>query len=425
MNSEPTVLIADDEEPMRQFMVNLLRYEKCQVIAVATNGKEALALYHQYQPDITLLDIKMPEMSGMDVLEKIRESDKSSFVSMVSADAFPETIRHAAGLGVSGYLVKPIDHKKIQALLKNFERIQSITDQPAPISHTQKKSFYPTDEELAVAQKLVDSINFPSIPEAVTALQQELMKEEPDFDRVAEVISSDIKLSGLLLRLVNSAAFGLKQKVNSIQQAVVVVGLASLKGVLLASALRSSFEDESEFDQQFWGRANVTAISSETIAHAVIGVSPEDAFLAGLFHDAGALICQRKHERYGEIYRYLHSIPVSVLDFERKIFKTTHMAISYVLARQWKLPEQICDAILLSHNLDYSSFNESEVSDLRALVSILKVSDYVVAKRMHPAMQIKAEGEMVYRAALEELMIDEDVLLDAMQATEQAILEVV
>ena len=57
MNKIPTVLVADDEEPMRMFLVGLLEHEQCEVIGVCSNGEEALQLYQQHKPDITLLDI--------------------------------------------------------------------------------------------------------------------------------------------------------------------------------------------------------------------------------------------------------------------------------------------------------------------------------------------------------------------------------
>ena len=425
MKNGPTVLVVDDEEAVRRVLVTLLQLEQCDVVAVASNGKEALQLYQQHKPEITLLDIAMPGMDGIDVLREIRAQDENSYISMVTADASIETIREASTLGVSGYLVKPIVPNKIQAILKNFERVQAKMGglSGASAIPQQKKTFYPSDQEFQVAHALVDSINFPAIPEAVLALQEELMAEDLDVDRISEVISGDIKLSGLLLRLVNSAAYGLKQKISSIPHAVVVLGLEALKGVLLASALRSTLGEESEFDRDYWSQANLTATVCGSIAKKVMGVTPEDAFLAGLFQDAGGLIFHRKFTRYQELYCYSHSIPATLLEYERKLFKTTHLAVSYMLARKWELPDQICDAILLSHNLDYSSFDESEVVDLQALVSILKVGNYIVGKRMYSEIKVKSEGISVHNDAIEELMIEDEMLIDSERLIDQVFLE--
>ncbi|MBT4606112.1 MAG: response regulator, partial [Thiotrichales bacterium] len=100
--NKPTVLLADDEESVRELLLQLLQREKCEVVAVAGDGEEALQLYQQYKPDITLLDIKMPKLDGMGVLRKIREQDKESFICIISADAFPDILREAAKLRVAG-----------------------------------------------------------------------------------------------------------------------------------------------------------------------------------------------------------------------------------------------------------------------------------------------------------------------------------
>jgi HD-like signal output (HDOD) protein/DNA-binding NarL/FixJ family response regulator len=425
MATGPTVLVVDDEQTIREVLVTLLRIHQCQIVGVASNGEEALALYQQHKPEITLLDITMRGMSGIDVLRQIRAWNSQSFVSMVTADSTIETIRDASSLGASGYLVKPIVPTKIQGLLSNYQRVKEKNEE-APISLVtpkNRKTFYPSDEELRVAHNLVDSISFPAIPEAVLALQEELMASEPDMERIATVISSDIKLSGMLLRLVNSAAYGLDGKISSIPHAVVVLGLDTLKGALLASALRSTLGDESEFDHDYWKQASITAIICAKLAKSVLGVNPDEAFLAGMFQDSGGLLFQRKHPRYQELYSYSHSIPVALLEYERKLFKTTHLAVSYLLARRWELPEQVCDAILLSHNLDYSSFKQSEVADLQALVSIMKVGNYVVGKQLHNQIQVKEEGMGVQQHAMEELMIDDEVVADAAHLVDQVLEE--
>ena len=362
----------------------------------------------------------MPKLDGMGVLRKIREQDKESFICIISADAFPDILREAAKLRVAGYVVKPIVEKKTRSIINKYEKQRSKEKLPLSVI-TDKKPFHPSERELVNAQWLIDSIQFPAVPEAVTALQKEVAKSEPDADYITEIISGDIKLSGMLLKQVNSAAYGLSNKVNSIAQAVVILGLKSLKNVLLASALREALGDQSEFDSDFWKQANATAVVSEALSQAVFGVSSEDAFLAGLFQDAGVLICEKKHARYNEVYRHSHSIIASILDFDRKILKTTHMAVSYLLTKQWELPERICDAILLSHNIDYAEQDGSVDTNIQALVSILKVSNHLVGRVIYPTIDIKSEGELANKLALEELMIDEDILEDVTQIAEYAV----
>ena len=120
MSFAPRVLIADDEQTMRTLLADLLRQEGCKVIARAANGVEAFEFYKSKKPDMIFLDINMPEEDGIDVLKRIREEDKETFICMVSADAYPETVREAVTLGVSGFVVKPLSQSRIHDIVVNF-----------------------------------------------------------------------------------------------------------------------------------------------------------------------------------------------------------------------------------------------------------------------------------------------------------------
>ena len=148
MESGPTVLVVDDEQTIREVLVTLLRLHNCQLVAVAKNGEEALELFRQHKPEITLLDISMRGMSGIDVLRQIRAQDKHCFVSMVTADSSIETIRDASTLGASGYLVKPIVPTKIQALLKNYQNVKGKIEASSLSSVILKKKKTKVLEEL-------------------------------------------------------------------------------------------------------------------------------------------------------------------------------------------------------------------------------------------------------------------------------------
>ena len=116
----PTVLIADDEQTMRSLLGDLLRQEGCRVIAKAANGIEAYELYTSKKPDLVFLDINMPEENGIEALKKIRAEDHDVFICMVSADAYPETVKAAVAEGVSGFIVKPLCQSRIHDVVASF-----------------------------------------------------------------------------------------------------------------------------------------------------------------------------------------------------------------------------------------------------------------------------------------------------------------
>ena len=83
----------------------------------------------------------------------------------------------------------------------------------------------PSKAELTQAFNFMKGTNIPAIPEAILALQQEIAKQEPDLSKIGEILASDIALSGMALKIINSASFGLSRKIDSISQATMLLGL--------------------------------------------------------------------------------------------------------------------------------------------------------------------------------------------------------
>ncbi|MBT6479232.1 MAG: response regulator [Gammaproteobacteria bacterium] len=113
-------MIADDEQTMRTLLGDLLRWEGCEVVAKAADGLEAYDLFKTKKPEIIFLDINMPQEDGIGALKKIRADDPKVFICMVSADAYPETVKEAVAQGVSGFIVKPLSQTRVHDVVTNF-----------------------------------------------------------------------------------------------------------------------------------------------------------------------------------------------------------------------------------------------------------------------------------------------------------------
>lgn len=110
----PQVLIADDDQGVRESLKEALRRENYRVL-VAQDGAEALRRVMNMRPDLVLLDIDMPEPSGLEVLRTIRNtrSTKNTPVIMLTGDRKKDTVREALQLGVSDYILKPFDETSL------------------------------------------------------------------------------------------------------------------------------------------------------------------------------------------------------------------------------------------------------------------------------------------------------------------------
>ena len=103
----PKLLIVDDEVDIREFARNFFKKRGIEVF-IASGGSDALSIVEKQKPDLVLLDVRMEEMTGIEVLKKIRERDNTVKVIMVTGVEEEETIKEAQLLGVIGYVHKPL-----------------------------------------------------------------------------------------------------------------------------------------------------------------------------------------------------------------------------------------------------------------------------------------------------------------------------
>ena len=117
--NELTLLYVEDDEELRKQFMRVLK-PKFKEIYEASDGLQALEKYEQYSPDMMLVDINLPKIDGLEVIEEIRKSDKTTPIVILSAYSDQAKLLRAMTLGLSEYLIKPVPHKKLLALLDDM-----------------------------------------------------------------------------------------------------------------------------------------------------------------------------------------------------------------------------------------------------------------------------------------------------------------
>lgn len=125
----PKVLIVDDNDLMRTLLRGILRSESCQVVGEAKNGTIALELVDRTYPDVVFLDVMMPEMDGLEVLQYIKERHAHIKVIMITGNPSVENVQESIQGGASGFIVKPFNmarvldtlHKALQGTEKSAQ----------------------------------------------------------------------------------------------------------------------------------------------------------------------------------------------------------------------------------------------------------------------------------------------------------------
>jgi len=121
--AKASVLLVDDHALLRTGVANIINQEPdLHVVAEAGNGVEAIDAYERYHPDVTLLDLRMPELDGVGALKEIRENDEKARIIVLTTFDGDEDIYRAIQAGAKGYLLKDVPR---EALINSIRRVHA------------------------------------------------------------------------------------------------------------------------------------------------------------------------------------------------------------------------------------------------------------------------------------------------------------
>lgn len=232
----------------------------------------------------------------------------------------------------------------------------------------------------SVAEQVAKSVRIPPRPEVLLTFREELASGDPDFDKLVSAVSSDVSLSGAVLQVINSPAFGMRSKITSIGQACSLLGMPRVEKVVQAVALRSALSESLSLDR-FWDSANEIANLSRILAMKLSGASGDDAYTLGLFHDCGIPLLLQHFPDYKQTLiesNQTNVEPLTLLEDQR--YGVNHTQVGYEVAQQWFLPDTIAGGILMHHQ-DMTRLDEEDIQNdpVNELVCILKMAEYISA----------------------------------------------
>lgn len=218
-----------------------------------------------------------------------------------------------------------------------------------------RQLFSERPDEWAMPLSLPDFVRsdrLPSLPQVVVRVIELAREPEPDFDEVTVALRSDPALSARILKTANSALFALNQPVQSIEAAVPVLGMTTLRTIALGFTLadhRSSNRDAQDASKTLWRSSLTQAVFAELIAAESEGADPSTWFLAGLLQDIGILAALHTDTETYLTNVWDESEFPNVTHAERMHYGFTHMDIARELSERWGLPPQVRDAMCVHH----------------------------------------------------------------------------
>jgi len=332
------IIFVDDDETDLLILRRILRPVSGEWdMTFVSSGQDALKAMEQSRFAMIVSDMQMPGMDGVELLERVKQRYPDMVRIILSSVAEEETKLRAVQ-AAHIWMAKPCDVE----FLKN---IVERTGAWAAFLHDA-----PLNRLIGQMQSL------PSLPHLYLQLGKELRSPDTSFRRVAQIMARDIGMTAKILQLVNSAFFGPYNNVSSLEQAAIVLGLSTIRALVLSVGVFSQFDigKQKGFSAEALmnhslaaGALTQTIAKTETRNRSFL----DEAFMAGMLHDTGKLVLA--HNMPGEYDRALtlaHEQSLPHWRAEQEVFGASHAYVSAYLLALWGMADAIVEASAYHHN---------------------------------------------------------------------------
>ncbi|WP_320008994.1 response regulator [Maridesulfovibrio sp.] len=358
MEDKIRIIFVDDEPNVLGSIRRMLRFKQKEwEFAFAESGAEALALFAERPFDVIVSDIRMPGMDGSELLQRIKQDYHKTIRIALSAQVGLDEVVHSIR-SVHQYIAKPCDAKELVAKIDGALKSRDILNDHA-------------------MQELVAEIEtLPVLPHVFKSVENELNSSEPSIHKIAELISLDVGLVAKIIKLVNSPYFGLPSQVESIFQAITMLGLDTIRALIVGTHLFSMYDATALPDfslSMLWEHSFRVSNLARSIAEyeGLDRLQIVQARMTGLLHDVGKLVLANSFpKRYRNVLEIVTSENIPVYKGELEVFGTTHAQIGAYLMGLWGMSGDVVYGIGYHHS--YDKFDMS----VPMLVSVANMIDH-------------------------------------------------
>jgi len=329
------ILFVDDEPAVLEGLENRLRpLRKRWEMRFALGGQQALKEMERLPIDVIVSDMRMPGMDGAQLLDAVR-------------DRYPQVARFIlSGQTTEGgaqrlmpvahqLLMKPCDATSLERAVERVFSLQSRMDHPG------------------VRQAIGMLRNLPALPKLYWDLLREIEKPQSSTVSVAAIIEQDIAMTARILQMANSAFFSSGRNINSVKDAIMMLGILPIKSMLLSLQLCRAMSEICaprgfSLEAQQAHSLRVAQLASQMLKDSE---QRKTAFSAGMLHDIGHMILAvGLPEQSSELHEYIKATGVPEHVAEAQILGCTHAEIGAHMLSLWGLPEALIDAVAYHHN---------------------------------------------------------------------------
>ncbi len=336
--SKKRILFVDDDLDLLESLKDAMRrYRRVWDVDFASGGEAALASLTHAPADVVISDMLMPAMDGATLLAHVRDGWPTTIRVILSGYARPELLTRAATVA-HRFLGKPCNAQELGALIERSCTLRELT------------------RETEAYRVTAAATTLPSRPGLYTRLTEVLADPAWRPDQIATVIEHDTAMTAKVLQLANSAFFGVRHQVTRVRDAVVYLGVETIKSLTLTAEAFGKLapEDVDGFSIEDFQRH---AMLVGRIAAAILGdgKGQQDALTAALLHDVGKLVLIAEDpRRWARLNEQARRRQLPLYEIEQELEGVTHADTGAYLLSLWGLPDDVVEAV--AHHHDPESF---------------------------------------------------------------------
>jgi putative nucleotidyltransferase with HDIG domain len=222
--------------------------------------------------------------------------------------------------------------------------------------------------------------DLPVMPPIAAEVMKKAEDPESDLKSMANLISRDASLAVRVLKIANSSFYSMPRKIESIQQAIVLLGYTTLRSVVVAASVKDVFARYGLAERLLWEHAIAAGCAASVVAGHVGGFAKDEAFVGGLVHDVGKLVMHSEAEKlYQEVMRAVYADEQTSIQAERETFGFDHAEVGMLVLGKWGLPERLVAAVGGHHEIDKAGDTEGA----KPMAALLDVADRMALHEGH------------------------------------------
>lgn len=331
------ILFVDDEPNVLQGLQRMLRSMRNEWdMHFAGSGEEALCKLEEVPFDVIVSDMRMPGMNGAELLKEVARRHPNVVRIVLSGHLDREYILQLVTT-THQHLAKPCDAETIKDTVNRACALRDLL----------------ASKELGAVVSRIRSL--PSLPSLYMRIIEVLQSDDPSLQKIGEIVSEDIAMSAKVLQLVNSSFFGIARRISNPVQAVMFLGLETVKALVLSVQIFAKWENSQlkGFDIEWlWHHSMTTGAVAKRLAETeqLPTHEADKAFTAGLLHDVGKLILAASlPDTYQKALAASKAQRIPLWQAEEEVFGTSHAEVGAYLLGLWGLPTSIVEAVAWHH----------------------------------------------------------------------------